>query len=115
VCPCTIVRRRVVQEELLTFEAGFSRAVALNDVAEIGRFVADDWVIVDADGSVIDRSRFISVIESGALTHDSMESTDVEVRVHGDTAVVTESRRARDTSWDRDLPRGSARPMSSHD
>jgi hypothetical protein len=42
-----------VQEELLTFEAGFSRAVALNDVAEIGRFVADDWVIVDADGSVI--------------------------------------------------------------
>ena len=46
-------------------------------------------MIVDADGSVIDRQRFISVIESGALTHESMESTDVEVRVHGDTAVVT--------------------------
>jgi ketosteroid isomerase-like protein len=78
-----------VQEELLTFEEGFSRAVAANDVTAIGRFVADDWVIVDADGSVIDRSRFISVIESGALTHESMTSTDVEVRVHGDTAVVT--------------------------
>jgi ketosteroid isomerase-like protein len=78
-----------VQEELLTFEEKFSQAVAANDAAAIGRFIADDWVIVDADGSVIDRPRFISVIESGALTHESMESTDVEVRVHGDTAVVT--------------------------
>ncbi len=78
-----------MREELLTFEEEFSQAVAANDVAAIGRFVADDWVIVDADGSVIDRPRFTSLIESGALTHESMESTDVEVRVHGDTAVVT--------------------------
>ncbi len=78
-----------MQEELSRFEQEFTQAVASNDAAAIGRFVAADWVIVDADGSVIDRSRFISVIESGALTHESMESTDVEVRVHGDTAVVT--------------------------
>lgn len=78
-----------MQEELSTFEQEFTRAVAANDAAAIGRFVADDWVIVDADGSVIDKSRFISVIESGALTHESMESTDVEARVHGDTAVLT--------------------------
>ncbi len=78
-----------MHEELLTFEEGFSQAVAANDAAAIGRFVADDWMIVDADGNVIHRSRFISAIESGALTHESMASTDVEVRVHGDTAVVT--------------------------
>ena len=78
-----------MQEELLTFEREFTRAVAANDVAAIGRFVADDWVIVDADGGVIDRSRFLNVIESGALSHESMESTDFEVRLHGDTAVVT--------------------------
>jgi ketosteroid isomerase-like protein len=82
-------RSKLVQEELLTFEREFSQAVAGNDVAAIGRFVADDWVIVDADGRVIDRSRFLNVIESGALSHESMESTDVEVRLHGDTAVVT--------------------------
>jgi ketosteroid isomerase-like protein len=29
------------------------------------------------------------VIESDALNHGSMESTDVQVRLHGDTAVVT--------------------------
>ena len=78
-----------MHEELLKFEEEFTQAVAANDVGAIGRFVADDWVIVDADGSVIDRLRFISAIESGALTHESMESTDVAVRVHGDTAVAT--------------------------
>src|SRR6478752_1265741 len=88
-CSCIGVRRRIVQEELSTFEQEFTQAVAANDAAAIGRLVADDWVIVDADGSVIDKSRFISVIESGALTHESMESTDLEVRVHSETAVVT--------------------------
>jgi ketosteroid isomerase-like protein len=78
-----------VHEELLTFEREFTQAVVSNDPAAIARFVADDWVIVDSDGRVIDRSRFLSVIESGSLSHASMESTDLEVRVHGDTAVVT--------------------------
>jgi ketosteroid isomerase-like protein len=78
-----------VHEELLRFEQEFTRAVAVNDAAAIARLVADDWAIVDADGRVVERSRFIGVIESGALTHESMESTDVEVRLHGDTAVVT--------------------------
>jgi ketosteroid isomerase-like protein len=79
----------LVQQELLTFEQGFTQAVADNDAAAIARFFADDWVIDDADGRVIDRSQFLSVVESGALKHESMESTDVEVRVYGDTAVVT--------------------------
>jgi ketosteroid isomerase-like protein len=78
-----------VQEELLTFEREFTRAVAANDVAAMRQSVADDWVIVDADGEVIDRSRFLNVIESGALSQESMESADFEVRLHGDTAVVT--------------------------
>jgi ketosteroid isomerase-like protein len=78
-----------VQEELFTFEQEFSQAVATNDAAAIGRFVADDWVIVDADGRLINRLRFLNVIESGALSHESMESTDIEVRRHGDTAVIT--------------------------
>jgi ketosteroid isomerase-like protein len=82
-------RRRIVQQELLRFEREFTQAIVDNDAAAIARFVADTWVIVDADGQLIDRSRFLSVVESGALTHESMESTDVEVRVYGDTAVVT--------------------------
>ena len=75
--------------ELLAFEREFTQAVVDNDVAAIGRFVADAWVIVDAEGNVIDRSRFLGAIDSGALTHESMESTDIEVRTFAETAVVT--------------------------
>ena len=78
-----------MKEELLTFEREFTEAVAGNDVAAIGRFVADDWVIVDADGRVIDRSGFLNVIESGALSHESMEYNDVEVHLSRRSAVVT--------------------------
>jgi Domain of unknown function (DUF4440) len=51
---------------LLTFEREFTQAVVSNDPAATARFVADDRMIVDADGRVIDRSRFLGVIESGS-------------------------------------------------
>ena len=49
----------------------------------------DDWIIIDPDGEIVDRTRFFEVIKSGALTHDMMGSEDLRVRVYGDSAVVT--------------------------
>lgn len=60
-----------------------------NDVEALGRVVTDDWVIIDPNGEIIDRTRFFEVIKSGALTHDRMESEDFRVRIYGDSAVVT--------------------------
>lgn len=37
----------------------------------------------------IDKSRFLAVIKSGALSHEMMESDDMRVRTYGDTAIVT--------------------------
>lgn len=82
------IRKNTMQEELLNLEKEFAQAIIKNDADAIGRFLADDWVIVDPDGSIIDRSRFLAVIESGALTHEMMDSDDVSVRIYGDTAIV---------------------------
>jgi ketosteroid isomerase-like protein len=78
-----------MEEEILQVEKGFADAIVKNDPEAIGRFVADDWIIIDADGGIIDRERFLGVIKSGALTHEMMESDDMRVRVYGDSAVVT--------------------------
>ena len=78
-----------VQEELLKVERDFAAAVLSNDVDAIGKFLTDDWVIVDADGGVIDKARFLSVIKTGTLVHEEMELDDLTVRAHGDSAVVT--------------------------
>ena len=75
--------------ELLKWEEDFAKAVVSNDADAIGKFLADDWVIIDPDRSIIDKARFLGVIKSGLLTHDLMESDDVQVRLYGDCAVVT--------------------------
>jgi ketosteroid isomerase-like protein len=77
------------EEELLKLEKAFAEAIVSNDLEGIGRLVADDWIIIDSDGGIVDRTRFFEVIKSGALTHEMMESEDFRVRVYGDSAVVT--------------------------
>jgi len=78
-----------VEEELLKLEKEFARAIVKNDAEAIRQFLADDWVIIDADGGIIEKARFLGVVESGALTHEMMESDDVGVRIYGDSAVVS--------------------------
>ena len=75
--------------ELLKWERSFATAVLTNDADAIGKFLADDWVIVDADGGIIDKARFLGAIKSGTLVHEEMEVDDVTVRAYGDSAVLT--------------------------
>jgi len=78
-----------MEKELLQLEDEFARAVASNDADALDKLLADDWIIVEPDGGIIDKARFLEVIRSGALSHESMESTDSKIRVYGSTALVT--------------------------
>jgi len=78
-----------MEEELLRLEDEFAQAVASNDANALDGLLADDWIIVDPDGSIIDKERFLGVIRSGALSHESMENTDLRVRLYGNAGVVT--------------------------
>jgi ketosteroid isomerase-like protein len=77
------------EEKLLKIEKEFAQAIISNDLEGIGRIVADEWIIIDPNGDIVDRTRFFEVTKSGALTHDMMESEDFRVRVYGESAVVT--------------------------
>ena len=78
-----------VEEELLKVERDFGTAILSSDADAIGKFLTDDWAIVDADGGVIDKARFLGVIKSRTLVHEEMELDDLAVRTHGDSAAVT--------------------------
>jgi ketosteroid isomerase-like protein len=84
-----------MDEELLKLEKKFTAAIVKNDAESIERFVTDDWIIINADGGIIEKERFLEVVKSGALTHDTMESDDMRVRVYGDSAVVTAVTRSK--------------------
>ncbi|MGH9380756.1 MAG: nuclear transport factor 2 family protein [Thermoanaerobaculia bacterium] len=77
-----------VEAELIDVAHAWDRAMVSNDAEAIGLYMADDWTIIGPDGRVNDKATFLELVRSGKLTHDVMESHDLQVRVYGDTAVV---------------------------
>lgn len=80
----------------------WGRAIVSNDAEEIGRFAADEWVLVDPQGGPVDSSAFLGAVASGDLTHDSF---DVEVeRVFGYGGVAVAITHVRNTGAYRGTP-----------
>jgi len=79
----------LLRTEIEAVSREWAEAIVSNDAARIGGFMADDWVLVSASG-VSSRRQFLSVVESGELTHSAMELvSEARVRVYGDAAVLT--------------------------
>ena len=66
----------------------WDEAMVANDAEAISRFMAADWTIVGADGRITTRDPFLAQIASGDLTHDTMTSEDLAIRMLGDCAIV---------------------------
>ncbi|MFC8143466.1 nuclear transport factor 2 family protein [Streptomyces paradoxus] len=75
--------------QLARLAKGWAEAIVSDDPARIAAFMADEWVIV-SDAGIDPKEKFLSLVESGVLTHSAMDlRTDPRIRVYGDTAVVT--------------------------
>ncbi len=75
-------------QTLKALSAAWDQALASNDAEAIGRFMADDWVIVSERG-VTSKERFLAVVASGDLTHETFKGEILSVRQYGDAAVLT--------------------------
>ena len=68
----------------------WASAIVSNSAEAIGRYMAEDWVLVTPEAGPVEGNRFLSVVEQGKLTHDAMDFDDpMRVRVYGSAAVVT--------------------------
>lgn len=76
------------EKEVRDTAAAWDRAMVGNDPSAIGAFMADDWLIVGQDGSVDGKETFLSLVASGELSHDVMETHDMTVRLYAGTAVT---------------------------
>lgn len=76
-------------DELAGVEDNFNRAMVSNDSARIAACVSDDWVLVTPEAGPISGTRILQVVETGALSHDSMTKDVKRVKVYGDIAIVT--------------------------
>lgn len=79
--------RAELTSELEAVEEAWGRAIVANDADAIGRFMTEDWQIVGENG-ITTREKFLALVRSGDLTHESMSKITGSVRDLGDVAVL---------------------------
>ena len=81
--------RSGTEQELLALETAWDDAVAAKGQAKLEEIVADDFIVISANGSVASKSQMIASIMAPELTIEPFKTEDVLVRVYGNAAVMT--------------------------
>jgi ketosteroid isomerase-like protein len=67
----------------------FSALIQSNHTA-LDRVLTDDFILIDVmRGTEIDKASLLAVVQSGALKFESIEPSEVRVRLYPGTAIVT--------------------------
>jgi hypothetical protein len=78
-----------VRKHIESLEAQWCSAELGNNVSEMGKLLADDYIGISANGMVETKSETLDARRAGTVKIQSLNVTDLKVRVYGDTAVVT--------------------------
>lgn len=78
-----------VQEQLKKLEEEWATAFIKRDAAALDRILADDYSVINPNGSVGDKAQTIKEITSGELAFESIKYDNLKVRVYGTFAIVT--------------------------
>jgi ketosteroid isomerase-like protein len=78
-----------VEQQVKQMEDEWSKANMKKDTAALRSIIAKDYFVTDDNGKILNREQFISIITSDSDVIESNENFDVQVRVYGNTAVVT--------------------------
>ena|GEM_PF-2900530 len=77
------------EQLVLRLESEGREATLKNDLPANDRLLADNWINVNADGSVTTKAKLMELLKAGSFTILSIENDEVMVRVFGEAAVVT--------------------------
>jgi len=78
-----------VEQTLIQMEHDWSQADTHKDAAALNRILADDWMGIDFEGTVLTKPEALKDITSGSASLESTVLSDIKVRVYGNTAIVT--------------------------
>jgi ketosteroid isomerase-like protein len=89
-----------VQATLRDLENRWAAATAAHDVATVQELLAGDYVGVTAAGNIVNKAGLLAALRRDKNTYESVANSRVDVRVHGDAAVVvgTTSQRGKDAA-----------------
>ena len=66
-------------------------ALVKEDLAELDRLLADDLTYIHSSGYIETKKQSLATIASKVLRYKTIQSSDVQVKIFGDTAVMTGS------------------------
>jgi ketosteroid isomerase-like protein len=82
-------RPDLVSAKILALENKWNAAYKRGDIATMESLLADDFIITVEDGSTLSKSGYIAHNGDSTLHVELTEMSDLKVRTHGKTVVVT--------------------------
>ena len=79
----------VAKSEIEKIERGRNQAIIHGDAGALDRMTSDDYTFITLRGELRTKAEIIQGFKSGSFHYDSRQISDLNVRVYGDTAVVT--------------------------
>ena len=77
------------KEAIRAIDASWNSLRLQPDVEGLDRLLRDDWLLTHSDGRVQDKADYLKELSSRTRANQAIGNQDVEVRLHGDTVVVT--------------------------
>ena len=78
-----------IEDEIKSLEKERAAAVIKADTATLEKLTADDYILINANGQMMDKQQTMEAIKTGQIKIASNDLSDLKVRVYGNTAVVT--------------------------
>jgi len=80
---------RSAEEEIKSLEHERNVAILNGDAAALERMTADDYTFITLRGELRTKSEIVKGFQSGSFKYESRQISDLNIRVYGNTAVVT--------------------------
>jgi ketosteroid isomerase-like protein len=77
-----------VAAEIDQLEREWNQARMAGDVARLESLLSDDWILVHGDGRLDSKQGYVASFKSGDRRIGNMETSELQVRAYGDTAVA---------------------------
>lgn len=77
------------EKDILALEAGRYAAMIAVDEAALEKYFSDDLIYVHSSGAIDTKASYIAAIKSGKFRYLKCERFEEQVRIYGETALVT--------------------------
>jgi len=99
----TLAQGGNAEQEIRAVFDQINDALLKGDAAAWGKLAADDSTSIGADGKVLNKAEIVDAIRAGKIKYESIDTSDIKIRVYGDTAVLTDTSSIKARRGDLDM------------